>query len=220
MENLILGYETSYSDGYKTNTRQIFPTLQEIETEYLPQVEASIISKEKFSPLFARNFLTNIHRQVLLLDCDSIPDYNAASYWLRKDNIKFCSIESNPGKYWIITDQCGDAKQIISWIKRIPGVDKKYTKIAEKKQTLWLRASPKNSYLPNFLDLETLDDFKNPLAVEWTREFYDWWSSEIPARLADLYRVVESLESGTVIPGNSQKQNDTRATFGQKHRTI
>jgi len=172
--------ETQKSNGYDTlsvNTKikhkDIFPNkFNYDQITNIDEVSIYVTTRVKKSLMSSSNLY------ILSLDCDSEIDKNKATGYLEDYSISHYVIESSPSHYWIICNFVDSIHQVVEQMKLIPGVDKSYVDIADKRKVLNLRAFPKNGVIPKFTQNIPESTKSNNLYVQWLRDFAHYWISD------------------------------------------
>jgi len=125
-------------------------------------------------------------RWVLVLDCDSSVDRDKAIEEVRSMELKYDTMESSPGKFWIIVNYTGSLKKCINLMQAIPGVDRNFIRKCEYDRKIVLRAFPKDGFIPRTTS-QYLSEWGS--AGDWFHNFKTWWESGTIEWLANHQRV-------------------------------
>lgn len=114
---------------------------------------------------------------VLALDCDSEADKDVAVLELGLQKLGFKAFQSSPNHYWIITNYVASHKKCLEKMKTIPGVDPSFKHFCYGMKGIYIRAFPKNAFLPS------LEIGFSPLSskvLKFVGLVREWFSSETP----------------------------------------
>ncbi len=118
-------------------------------------------------------------RWMLALDCDSMEQRDRAMEELRSlNNMRFKVIESSQGRFWILVSYEASFKKCMRLMESLPGVDQKFKDHCRYHGKIFLRAFPKNGFVPRFLNIgndQTLPyrSFGHRMNM-WFDEFREW----------------------------------------------
>jgi len=131
-------------------------------------------------------------RWLLVVDCDSMENKEKALSELRILGIGYKVWESDPGRYWIITNYIGKFKSCIRIMNAIPGHCIDFKNFCKFRRAFLLRAFPKAGYKPCIIPMS---QFYEPWisigsgnsmqghgsyhvkAKLWYKMFSKWWES-------------------------------------------
>jgi len=127
-------------------------------------------------------------RWLLVVDCDSMENKEKALSELRILKIGYKVWESNPGRYWIITNYIGKFKSCINIMNAIPGHCVDFKKFCDSRSAFLLRAFPKAGFKPHlyepwvistYLMKQNLDSYCSYYgeAKLWYKMFCEWWEN-------------------------------------------
>jgi len=182
-KNMVFGISDETGE-YRVKDRLIKPIPYK---KYIHKLKRLIIQEptifkekpyKKFAYITSRVYkgaVRALDKYVMILDCDGKTDYTNAINWLNNKHIKFVSVQSSPGKYWVVCDIIDRLDKIINIMEKIPGVDTKYTECSKIQNVLLLRAFPKAGVLPKFDSVENLkgtSEYKR-----WVLGFKRYWES-------------------------------------------
>jgi len=91
-------------------------------------------------------FKKTIH--ILAYDCDTFEDMVRATTDLFRKNMCHTVFESSPGRFWVITGMVGVFKDLYKTMELAAGVDREYVRHTRINKRFFLRAYPKNGYIP------------------------------------------------------------------------
>ncbi len=119
-------------------------------------------------------------RWMLALDCDSVEQRDRAIEELRSlNNMRFKVIESSQDRFWIIVNFEASFKKCMQLMDSIPGVDQQYKDHCSLHKKIFLRAFPKNGFVPRFLSIGYNNNTVPYVSLKWRintwyEEFREW----------------------------------------------
>jgi len=140
--------------------------------------------------------MPNLH--ALILDCDCDGSMMAACHWIKTEmKLGYTVIISSPNHYWIVVDMVGSWSKIHTAMTLIPGVDKRYTQLSDKRRCSYIRAVPKANCVPKFQQ-DCLEQLRHPLAREWLWKYKSYIESEDFRKICKAVRLRQAVEDGTI----------------------
>lgn len=134
---------------------------------------------------------------VMLLDCDGTQEMLAAAHTLATRGIAYVTVQSSPGRYWLVVDRVGPYVDLALEAQTIPGVDQDYIKVLCRTGLLALRVVPEGGKVALFPD-GGAKHFTNPLARQWYDDFKWLWDRPEVRERAHTERVRKALQDGTI----------------------
>lgn len=125
-------------------------------------------------------------RWLLVIDCDSMKNKEKALSELRILGIGYKVWESDPGRYWIITNYIGKFKSCINIMNAIPGHCADFKKFCDSRSAFLLRTFPKAGFKPHYEHLDFYDFYGK--AKLWYK--CEWWESPVVIWILDEQRVL------------------------------
>jgi len=120
---------------------------------------------------------------LMVLDCDTKENKNKAVDYLKKNKTEHFIIQSSPESYWIICNVIDSIPNIITLMRKIPGVDERYINCSERDGVMVLRGFPKPGLVPQFGDTSKLTE--DTMFNHWILNFKAYWESQFIKDFAD-----------------------------------
>jgi hypothetical protein len=199
-KKLFFGLEKKLSGPYGPYNKLIMGPPEKIVAEY---IEMLVKGEKELPYIFVSSKIESnwwADKHLLVLDCDGVGEMAAACHWLKtEENIRYETIESTPGRFWVVTEYINTWKYVWRLLKQIPGVCNgfRYGSVKDHKQ-ISIRAFPKlvNSkpHSPIFPDKISL----NPVIVEWIEGLRAYFESALFKRVTKAVQLVDKLNKNAM----------------------
>lgn len=176
--------------SYSTHSKYRRRSFQSLMTSLrMHKTCAAFVSTAVYRRFFMQQY-------IMVLDCDSIEESICAIHCLKTIyHIDYCTIQSSPGKFWIVTDYIGSAKNIVNLMRQIPGVDEKFVDKCYDQGMVTLRAMPKSDIYPEIPIFPDQIELSSPHIRRWVNELKAYWENPILQETIKIRRIRESIKN-------------------------
>lgn len=197
---LYFGLEKRLKGPYGPYSRCYVRDPEWVISEYIEAlIDKSEVPYAFISSQLEKKWFWHARRHILVMDCDSVSTMAAACHWLKtEEHIIYETIQSTPGRFWIVTNFIGTWKEVWGILRYIPGVCGDYKVFAREYKRLCIRAFPKlisgkptAPIIPEKLNL-------NEVVSGWVNEVRDYYESSLFKRIGKAIQLTDKISKGAM----------------------
>lgn len=209
--NMIFQYNTMFEGGYSDRNELDECSLEQLLvrmhnsarktlTNFHISVNTVLNDNHRYTGFVRQREPDYTRQHIAMIDCDTIADLYMAQTSLDMRKIKYDTIESSPGKFWIFPDFIGTMNTMGCFLEGVPGNDMKFVQSCRQQWCVSIRALPfkRGKWLKTLPVFPEEFVVENPLIRKWLGEFKRWWHSHHINAVRYNWTLGEAIKHNTV----------------------